>query len=192
MKTSYKHAFLDNKAFNSLEKARFCEVVMGNGMCKDTDISVYNYISNILTLHILLCSIINNELVPTTVSIILSVFLKKAHFLLWLIFSRTEAFASHFCDNIRNFEEILARIRVNAKNTEISEKISNLALLLEVTNNHFWLRKWRNRLRVRVTTKASYINKKSRNQKIAVTEPVQLGYALFLSDKCSFFNLKAT
>ena len=54
MKTSYKHVFLDNKAFNSLEKARFCEVVVGNGMCKGTDISVYNYISNILTIHYIL------------------------------------------------------------------------------------------------------------------------------------------
>lgn len=191
MKTSYKHAFLDNKAFNSLEKARFCEVVMGNGMCKGTDISVYNYISNILTLHILLCSIINNELVPTTVSIILSVFLKKAHFLLWLIFSRTEAFASHFCDNIINFEEIIVRICENAKNADILARISILALFLEVTNNHFWLRKRRNRLRVRFTTKYSYINEKSRNQKIEVTEPVQLGYALFLSNKYSYLSKKS-
>ena len=191
MKTSYKHAFLDDKAFNSLEKARFCEVVVGNGMCKGTDISVYNYISNILTIHYILYSI-NNLLISTVPLIILSVFFKKADFLLWLIFSHTEAFSKHFCNNIRNFEEILARIRVTAKNTEISEKISNLTLLLEVTNNHFWLRKWRNRLRIRFTTKPSYINEKSRNQKIAVTEPVQLGYALFLSDKCSFFNLKAT
>ena len=190
MKTSCKHAFLDNKAFNSLEKARFCEVVMGNGMCKGTDISVYNYISNILTLHYILYSI-NNLLISTAPSIILSVFFKKADFLLWLIFSHTEVFSNHFCNNIRNFEEIIARIYENAKNADILEKISNLALLLEVTNNHFWLRKWRNRLRVRLTTKPSYISQKLRNQKIVVTEPVQLGYALFLSDKCSFFNLKA-
>ena len=152
---------------------------------------IYQYIIIYLTLHYILYSI-NNLLISTVPLIILSVFFKKADFLLWLIFSHTEVFSNHFCNNIRNFEEILARIRGNAKNTEISEKISNLALLLKVTNNHFWLRKWRNRLRIQLTTKSSYIKQKSRNQKIVVTEPVQLGYALFLSDKCSFFNLNAT
>lgn len=140
MKTSCKHVFLDNKAFNSLEKARFCEVVMGNGMCKDTDISVYNYISNILTLHYILYSI-NNLLISTTPSIILSLFLKKADFLLWLIFSHTEAFSSHFCNNIRNFEEIMARIRENAKNAVFSEKNCFLQVIVMLKSYYFWFSK---------------------------------------------------
>ena len=191
MKTSYKHGFLDNEAFNSLEKARFWEVVMDNGMHEGTDTSVSNYISNILTLHILLYSIINNELVPTTTSIILSVFFKKAHFLLWLILPHTEAFARHFFYNIINFEEIIVGIRKNMKNADISAKTSNLALFREVTNYHFWLRKTRNRSRIRIATKPSYINKKSRNQKIEVTKPLQLGYALFLSNKYSYLSKKS-
>ena len=190
MKPSCKYAFLDNKSFNSLEKARKCEVVMDYDMGKDTDISIYNYISNILTLHYILYSI-NNLLISTIPSIILSVFFKKADFLLWLLFLHTERFSNYFCDNIRNFEEIIAGIRENAKNGDISEKMSDLVLSLEVTNNRFWLRKWRNRLRIRLATKLSYINKNMRNQKIVVTKPVQLGYALFLSDKHSFFKQKS-
>ena len=140
MKTSCKHAFLDNKAFNSLEKARFCEVVMSNGTCKGTNISVYNYISNILTLHYILYSI-NNLLISTVPLIILSVFFKKADFLLWLIFSHTEAFSNHFCNNIRNFEEILAKIRGNAKNAVFSEKNCFLQVLVMLRNYYFWFSK---------------------------------------------------
>ena len=190
MKPSCKYAFLDNKSFNSLEKARKCEVVMDYDMGKDTDISIYNYISNILTLHYILYSI-NNLLISTIPSIILSVFFKKADFLLWLLFLHTERFSNYFCDNIRNFEEIIVVIRKNMKNADISAKTSNLALFREVTNYHFWLRKTRNRLRIRLATKLSYINKNMRNQKIVVTKPVQLGYALFLSDKHSFFKQKS-
>ena len=137
MKTSYKHAFLDNKAFNSLENARFCEVVMVNGMGKDTDISIYNNISNILTLHYILYSI-NNLLISTTPSIILSLFLKKTDFLLWLIFSHTEEFSVSFCNNIGNFEEIIAGICENAKNIETSKKNCFLKLLLMLKSYYFW------------------------------------------------------
>ena len=173
-----------------LEKARKCDDVINYGMGKSTDISIYNTIYNILTLHYIL-HIYFTSISSYLYLIIYVCISKKPDFLLWLVSPHTEVFLSCFCNNIRNFEEIIAEMRKKSSNADISEKMSTFSSFFEVTSNHFWLRKWRNRLRMLFIIKSSYINEKSRNQKIEVTEPVQLGYALFLSKKCSYFNKKA-
>lgn len=121
MKTSYKHAFLDNKAFNSLEKARFREVVMGNGMCKGTDISVYNYISNILTIYILL-SYIKNISLYQSLQKYKALFSEKIDFLLWLESPLLQLIEGDLIYNIRNLTSKTSNTSNNYKNADISSK----------------------------------------------------------------------
>lgn len=121
MKTSYKHAFLDNKAFNSLEKARFCEVVMSNGMCKDTGISVYNYISNILTIYILL-SYIKNISLYQSLQKYKTLFSEKIDFLLWLESPLLQLIEGDLIYNIQNLTSKTSKTSNNYKNADISSK----------------------------------------------------------------------
>lgn len=180
---------ITNKTVNLIENPRKCDYVIDYGTGKSTDISIYNTIYNILTLHYIQY-IISNSFRFYLYKIKYVCFSKNAYFLLWLTFPDTEwleAFSNH---NGEIFGAMVGEICKIGINAHISAKSTVLASFSEVTNFQFWLRKWRNRFRNRMALNTSNYNKNCRNQKTQVPEPMQFGSTLFWAIKYSYFNKK--
>ena len=167
MKTSYKHAFLDNKAFNSLEKARFWEVVMGNGMCKDTDILVYNYISNILTIYILL-SYIKNISLYQSLQKYKALFPEKIDFLLWPKSPLLQPIEGDLIDNIQNLTSKTSKTSNNYKNAEISSKSDIRGKFRQVKKYRFRSKTMLNLVKLMIMLLSSDISVKNDLKRIAL------------------------
>lgn len=167
MKTSYKHAFLDNKAFNSLEKARFWEVVMGNGMCKDTDISVYNYISNILTIYILL-SYIKNISLYQSLQKYKAQFSEKIDFLLWLESPLLQLIEGDLIYNIQNLTSKPSKTSNNYKNADISSKNGVRVRFRQVKKYRFRSKTMLNLVKLMIMLLSSDISAKNDLKRIAL------------------------
>lgn len=167
MKTSYKHAFLDNKAFNSLEKARFCEVVMGNGMYEGTDTSVSNYISNILTIYILL-SYIKNISLYQSLQKYKALFPEKIDFLLWLKSPLLQLIEGDLINNIQNLTSKTSKTSNNCENADISEKNSIRGRFRQVKKYRFRSKTILNLVKLMIMLLSSDISAKNGLKRIAL------------------------
>lgn len=120
-----------------LGKARKCDDVINYGMDKDTDISIYNHISNILTLHYIL------HIYFTSISAYLYLIIyvcisKKLDFLLWLVSPHLQALEWVFFNNTDKSVKIIGSISRFMKSAEISANNWIFQVRMLQKNHYFW------------------------------------------------------
>lgn len=123
-----------------LEKAPKRYGAMAYVMDKDTDVSMYNYISNILTLHYILYIyfISITFYLPLIIPVCVS---KEPDFLIWLSTPHLQAFAGTFFHNIDKYEKILGQIFHFLESTEITTNNRIFQVHLLQKNHHFEFKK---------------------------------------------------